>query len=530
MATVAAPSGPAVGPRAESAGTRRRQRLPWLMAGGALFVLLAVSAYMRTRAIGGQFWMDEGLSVGIASHPLAQIPGVLRHDGSPPLFYLLLHGWMTLFGAGESATHAMSLLFALLTIPVGMWAGWSLVGRRAGYIAAILFAFSSFLTQYAQETRMYALVGLLGLVATAAFVHAFVFRRRGYLAPFAIALALMAYTHAWGIFFGAGAILALIPVWRASEDRRGIVRDALLSFVAAAALFAPWLPNFLYQAAHTAAPWDRPPRFGVPALISRQLLGGDLVTIMLLVSALVGLRTVAWGRRRERHAATLVGVLLVLPVGTLALAWIASQVNPAWNARYFAPLLAPILLLAAYGASRARVVGVVAVAACIIFLARPGAFAPAYKSDMRDVGGEMSALVHRGDVVLVSEPEEVPLAWYYLPAGLRYANSIGPVTDPRYMDWVNALRRLQNARWRSIERSLIASLKPGQQVLFVRPLTEGVSNWETPWGRLVRRRSAQWGALLQSDPSLKPVAWAPHSYPTKACCVANSAVLYKKVA
>lgn len=530
MATVAAPSGPAVGPRAESAGTRRRQRLPWLMAGGALFVLLAVSAYMRTRAIGGQFWMDEGLSVGIASHPLAQIPGVLRHDGSPPLFYLLLHGWMTLFGAGESATHAMSLLFALLAIPVGMWAGWSLFGRRAGYMAAALFAFSSFLTQYAEETRMYALMGLLGLVATAAFVHAFVLRRRRYVAVFAIALALMGYTHAWGIFYAAAAVLALIPIWLGSDDRRGIVRDALIAFIAAAALFAPWLPNFLYQAAHTGAPWNRAPRFGAPVLVSRQLLGGYLVTITLVVATIVGLREVARAGRRERHAATLVGVLLVLAVGTLAVAWIASQANPAWNARYFAPILAPLLLLAAYGASRAGVVGVLAIAVCIIYLARPGVFAPAYKSDMRDVGGEMTALVHRGDLVVVSQPEEVSLAWYYLPAGLRYANSIGSVTDPRYMDWVNALQRLQDARPQSIERSLIASLKSGQQVLFVRPLTEGVSNWETPWGRLVRRRSAQWGALLQSDPSLKPVAWAPHSYPTKACCVANSAVLYKKVA
>jgi len=44
----------------------------------------------------------------------------------------------------------------------------------------------------------------------------------------------------------------------------------------------------------------------------------------------------------------------------------------------------------------------------------------------------------------------------------------------------------------------------------------------------VRRRSAQWGALLSSDPSLKPVAWAPHSY-RGACCVGDSAVLYRKV-
>src|SRR5690606_19301626 len=101
MATVAAPS------------TRRRfERLRGsdaLLAGATLVVLVAISAYVRTRAISGSFWMDEGLSVGIASYPLSEIPGVLRDDGSPPLYYALLHVWMDVFGRSETAVHWFSL-------------------------------------------------------------------------------------------------------------------------------------------------------------------------------------------------------------------------------------------------------------------------------------------------------------------------------------------------------------------------------------------------------------------------------------
>ena len=57
-------------------------------------------------------------------------------------------------------------LVGLLSVPVGMWAGWTLFGRRAGLIAAVLFAFNAWLTNYAQETRMYELMALLGIVAT----------------------------------------------------------------------------------------------------------------------------------------------------------------------------------------------------------------------------------------------------------------------------------------------------------------------------------------------------------------------------
>jgi hypothetical protein len=360
-------------------------------------------------------------------------------------------------------------------------------------------------------------------------MHAFVFRRRRYLIVFALAQALMLYTHAWGLFFFGAAVLALVPVYLASDDRRGVVRDAVMAFVGAGILFLPWLSNLLYQASHTAAPWDRAPRFGAPVQVSRQLLGGDRVTVSLFFASVVGLWELGRRPNRRTRQAVMLWGLLILPVVTLALAWIASHVTPAWDARYFAPVLAPILLLAAFGASRARVIGVIAIAACMAFLANPAAYAPEYKSNMRDVAGEMAPLVHPGDLVIVTQPEAVPLAWYYLPAGLRYANPVGPVRDPRYMDWVNALARLRHTRWRSVEQSLAASLKTGQQLLLVRPLTENSGNWEAPWTQLVRRRSAQWGAALQSDPTLRPVAWAPHTYPINACCVANSVVLYKKV-
>jgi mannosyltransferase len=503
-------------------------RIPnWVIAGVVLVVLLAASAYMRTRYISVQFWMDEAITTGIASHPLGAIPGILRHDGSPPLFYLLLHFWMQAFGSSESATHSLSLLFGLLTVPVGMWAGWSLFGRRVGLMAATLFAFNAFLTRYANETRMYELMGLLGLIATAAYIHAFVFRRRGYLILFAVAQALMLYTHAWGVFFAAGGILALIPIYLVSDDRRGLIRDGLMAFIGAGILFLPWLPNFIYQASHTGAPWATAPRFGAPILISNDLLGGQGVTAVLGLAVIAGLAPLLARRYRGTHENTVLWTLIVLPLATLAVAWLASQVNPAFVSRYFAPVLASMLLLAAWGCARSGIVGWVVIALSIVFLLNEAPYVHPLKSDMRDVSGELTPLLHRGDLVVVAQPEQVSLAYYYLPDGLRYANTIGPVPDPTYMNWVNALTRLRQANPAATLAPLLASLRPGQQLLYVRPLTEGASNWKAPWTRLVRRRAAQWGALLAADRQLKEIAWAPHNY-RGDCCVGNSAILYRK--
>ena len=143
-----------------------------------LLGLLAVSAYLRTNSLGESLWMDEGLSIGIASQPLFDIPGILRMDGSPPLYYMLLSVWMDVFGDGPAETQALSVAISLLAIPGGLWAGWSLFGRRAGLYCAALCAVNPFLTAYAQETRMYSLMLVMSLLATAAFLHVFAFGRR----------------------------------------------------------------------------------------------------------------------------------------------------------------------------------------------------------------------------------------------------------------------------------------------------------------------------------------------------------------
>lgn len=508
------------------------QRIPtWASTGAILVIITAISAYLRTRYITGQFWEDEAITTGIASHSLSAIPGVLRHDGSPPLFYLLLHVWISVFGASESATHALSVVFGLLCIPAGTWAAWSLFGRRAGLYAAVLFGFSTFLTAYAQETRMYELMALLGILATAAFIHAFVYRRRGYLILFAVCQALMLYTHAWGLFFGVGTVLALIPIWRVSDDRRGIVKDAVLAYVGAGILFLPWLPNFIYQATHTGAPWAPTIRFGVPVLLSRDLLGSDRITVALLTAWIIGLAPLFTKRFRRSRDGTIMWSLITLIAGTLIVAWLASQITPAFVARYMAPLLAGILLLAAWGAARSGIVGLVCIALAVVFVVHPSSYTPQYKSDMRDISGEITPLLHRGDLVVNAQPDSTPISWYYLPAGLQYATSLGPVKDPSYMDWVDALTRLQHAQPASTLDPLVASLKPGQRLLYVRPLTEGANNWKASWTQLVRRRAAQLGQILQDDVNrgvLKPIAVAPHNY-RGASILAYSAVLYEKV-
>ena len=120
-------------------------------------------------------------------------------------------------------------------IPVALWAGRASVRHaRAAWIAAVLAAFNPFLTQYAQEARMYSLVALLAIARDCAASCAPTrsttrpSARRPWIAGFAVSLAAMLYTHNWAIFF------ALAPRRRVArccsrsppaERRRELLRD-----------------------------------------------------------------------------------------------------------------------------------------------------------------------------------------------------------------------------------------------------------------------------------------------------------------
>ena len=444
----------------------------------ALVLIMGVSAYLRTRALLAGFWIDEGLSVGIASHSLTDIPSVLRLDGSPPLYYLLLHVWISVFGNGEGETHGLSVAFALLTIPAALWAGRSLSGWRAGWMAAIVAALHPFLTYYAQETRMYALATLLSLLAVTCFIHAFVLRDRRFLAPFAILAVLLAFTHNWGLFILFATGVAFLLQLARSHERRRLLLDGLMAYGALVVLYAAWIPTLLFQSAHTAAPWSTAP--GLDKLMSALLsvFGGaadrpaapprrrcepgraDLRPAHQAAGPRPRAGPGAEGDRRRRVAESL---LLIVLVGLLA-GWLSSQVAPAYTTRYFAVIVGPGMVLTGVALSNARALGIVAIIVLSIMWWNDRSGELNGKSNVRNVAARtLLRPVNPGDLVVSTHPEQVPVLHYYLGSGFRYADPMGMVADPTVMDWRDALDRLKAARPSRVENTLSTSCSRGRR-------------------------------------------------------------------
>lgn len=524
---------PSTGPEVPADGhERRRRRLH--AAGPGLVVLMVLSLALRVRGLGISLWLDEGLSVGIASHPLAAIPGLLAQDGSPPLYYLLLHGWMDVFGRSEEAVRALSLIFGLATVPVAFWAGRSLFSVRAGWVAAVLAATNPYLNLYSREARMYTLLALVALLCVTTFVHAFVYGRRRYVPWFALTLALALYTHYWALYLavglGAGAAACLVT----TDDRRSVLRYAVAGFGGAALLYAPWLPTLVSQAANTGAPWSQTPGAGDLVEAVQSVLGDPRVELVLLLLAVPAL--VRMARRWHTAGGLAVGVLAAIVVTTVLVAWLSSQLEPAWASRYFGVILAPVLLLAALGLAREGRRGLLALAVIVLIWADPFSRLPGFgpsprvpqKSNVRSAVTLAAPTVEPGDLVVSIHMEHLPLLRYYFGPELRYADPSGLVDDPSIADWRHASERMAEATPEQGLEPLVEELPAGRHLLLVCPRLE-LDDDELEWFELMERNCRNWRTALAGDPTVElvdgPLSPKPRRTPGSSIYI----LVYEKV-
>lgn len=255
-------------------------------------VLAGVVLRLVTRS---PLWEDEALAVALAKRPLGELPRLLRHDGAPPLYYVLLHAWLKVFGTGDTASRALSGLFGIATLPAVWLVGRRLGGpsrTRAGWVAwagVVLLATSPYGIRYATEVRMYSMLTLLVLVGYVVVANALERPTLGWLAGVVILTALLLYTQYWAFYVLGVLVLALVVLGLRTGPRAPAWR-VVAAIAVGGITFVPWLPTFLYQSRHTGTPWAI--RLSPPTAILRLIrnFGGEAqVNAYLLAFVLTGL-------------------------------------------------------------------------------------------------------------------------------------------------------------------------------------------------------------------------------------------------
>ncbi|UVM50645.1 glycosyltransferase family 39 protein [Pseudomonas sp. B21-015] len=325
-----------------------RRLLRWAREHWLLPILVLATLVRLYDLTAAAIWGDEGSSLLLSQYSLAGIWEHAAHDVHPPLYFMLLHGWIELFGDGIFSIRSLSALPGIATVGLGVWLVDLLATRRAALLAGVLLALLPTAVRYSQEVRMYSLLGLWLIGATIALMCWIRQpQRTRYLVIYTLLMSAAFYTH----YFTALCVLChwlylgLIRV-QPGYRLRHIQRSGWwLANVAIVLLYLPWVPSLIDLIQHMDqlkangdVGWENPVTLGsLPSMIWSLLIqddGENLPTLIFIALplALAALAGVALARDRSVFRGSALAV--IYSVVPLLLVFSASFISPVFIERY----------------------------------------------------------------------------------------------------------------------------------------------------------------------------------------------------
>ena len=431
----------------------------------AVWALVVIAMVIRILTIDNQsFWADEALTAYEAHLPLGAMLNTVAHvETTPPLYFVLIWAWAHVFGIGEIALRAPSMLAGIALVPIAYLSARELASRWAGVIAAALVTVNPFLIWYSQEARAYMLLAVLCGASFVSFARARRDPSRRNLAWWAALSCLAVMTH----FFAGFAVApeALWLLWRAAGPGQargaggapGSARAVLIAVGVVAAVQAAMLPFAVADTSHGVGWIARTPRlhrigqltleWGV-SVVSRYGNWREGLAIWALLAALIVVLLRFGATPRERDgalaAAAIMGVVLLAP---LALGFLGQDYFLSRNA---IPAMIPLitLLAAACAAPRARVPGsALAVALLVIFsvaAVRVQTDGRYQRPDWRKVARALGPATRPRAILAADGTTADPLKIYL--TGVNWTQPRGRRVPISEIDVIAALKRLRLAR------------------------------------------------------------------------------------
>lgn len=228
--------------------------------------------------------LDESFSLFHAQMPPAQIVGELVQGNNPPLWELLLHAWIGVFGVGEFSARFLPTLFSSLAVFFIHRIGMEHQGIRQATLASALFTLSNYHMVFAHEARVYPLLVLL----TSASFYAFQRNMRKpaqvrwWVAWVASNVALL-YSHYFGLFVLASQAL----LWLVNGNlRRNTMRQWLLCVCVLVVAYLPLMVVVVgrFWASASEGTWIAPVRHLNPLkMVVTTLSNGHALGYAILV-------------------------------------------------------------------------------------------------------------------------------------------------------------------------------------------------------------------------------------------------------
>ena len=344
-----------------------------------LVLIMAFGLVLRLYDLGAEsIWLDEGYSIHVSKLDFFQL--LKLEDDFPPLYYLLLHGWMKLFGGSEFSVRFPSLIFGVLSIGALYQVCALLFDTKKGLIAGFLLAVSLFHIRYCQEARPYSLTVFLALCSMYEFIKCNKQWQWTSAAGYVLSSTLLIYSHVIGLFLLIAQNLYFMTYFLFFRNELNLrLKQWVAMQCAVGLLFMPWLPIFITQLAYDKPrTWLTVPGINDIRLTLRSYVGGYIFKLspLLVLASIITMNAIkltgGWAalyrsllrlKPQIRYSDLRQNYLLLLWLSCpIAVPLILSQImSPLYHTRYTIVAVPAIYLLLASGIGNMRQVAVRAV-------------------------------------------------------------------------------------------------------------------------------------------------------------------------
>jgi len=190
-------------------------------------------------------WSDEIYTKSMLDGSLPDFYAKLKNDLHPPLYYLGLRLFTTLFGLNALSLRLFSVLGVLSTILLGYFAGQRIFGKQGALYFCLMLISVPMLAAYSHQARMYTWAAFS---VTGVFIYSYLFMRTGKnrdLVLLFIFTVIAMYIHYYSMAAAFVANMFVFLHLLRTKNKKWLPH--LFSLLLAAILFLPWFFMFIVQ-------------------------------------------------------------------------------------------------------------------------------------------------------------------------------------------------------------------------------------------------------------------------------------------
>lgn len=351
-------------------------------------------------------WRDEAFSILVASKPITFFISKLSFE--PPVYYVLLHFWIKLFGTSEIAARSLSFLaFAGAVAIVIEWSDRLFRKTYLAWLVPLLFFTNPMLLYYAFEIRTY------GWYVFFATLSMFAYDRKRW-RLYAASAILGFYTHSYFLFVIASQVLHYAVINRKKLMKKSwvLTDTGVRAFFISGLAILPWLLKIVAEAAKLKSSWYYPVDFQLVKSVLGNMYtsyegtpwyGWRFTAYLSLI--LIAMFAYAYKKSRDRSKITYFLISVFLPL-TVVIG--ISFVKPLFVNRYLIPVTVAIVMLTGYflAAVKSKVLRAAAAFVILAFNVAVNIWFPHYKAKVpiRNTMRQVNAIAGKDDLIYATSP------------------------------------------------------------------------------------------------------------------------------